>query len=419
MFFKIIPAIILVLLTGLFFGSCDFATDPSVNTISGKIFSYGRVPSENLKVTVQNSSAYTSSDGSFSLNGITFPYDLVVKDTLNRLVVVYRGISADNIELPLQWYGYNRNHAVINVQLPPEIFHPPDIKCKIIFTDGKFINRYTEVSEFVKNINFNIDFPYNNSNSATGKLIIITYRKDNQGNVLSYENYGESQDFQINNGGTFNYAFDNSALSLNPGEETIECSINVNNQQYSTLFYLSFGKDDSGFDQYKNVFSYLRGTAFNFKIPTGLPREFSARINNTNSDINFGWSYGNFKVYPDIMNELTVNTAPSQVTPEDGVKDVDNRVQFSFNSGTGNGVYIISLNNISRNYEYRIFTESNYFTLEGLEDLGFGRINNNIFSWQVNKTGPVNSMNDFAVDFFNKENHYILQSAHRIFSTKP
>ena len=120
-----------------------------------------------------------------------------------------------------------------------------------------------------------------------------------------------------------------------------------------------------------------------------------------------------------LINELTVNTAPSQVTPEDGVKDVDNRVQFSFNSGTGNGVYIISLNNISRNYEYRIFTESNYFTLEGLEDLGFGRINNNIFSWQVNKTGPVNSMNDFAVDFFNKENHYILQSAHRIFSTKP
>ena len=415
MYFRKILPLIILLPAVLFFKSCDFSADSPTSSVTGVVYSLDHVPIENLKVTVNGQAVYTSNDGRFAFNVISFPYDLIVTDSLNRTVVIYKRLSVSNIELPLFRYANNNNYAGVNVQIPEEIFQP-NTKCVILFTDGNFINSYTVVNEFHQNIEFNVAL--NNNSSVTGKLIALTYKKDNNGNIISYDNYGESPEIQLVDGNTFNYSFDSAALSLNPGEQTINCSINIQAQPYFTKFYLNFASKNSFFNSKGIIFSYLVGYHFNFKIPTGLPSPFNTIVNNQ-SYTNSGSSIEEFSVFPNSSNDLIIKIPPQLISPDDNTKNVNISTPFSFNSGSGNGVYEISIHNMSRNTDYSIVTSDNNFTLEGLEDLGLGRINNNIFNWKVRKSGPANSMNEYVSGFFNEQNQFYSQSEYRNFSTEP
>ena len=411
--YKILPAIGMISLSLIFF-NCESVTSP-VSSITGVVYSLDHVPIENLKVTVDGRSVFTSNDGRFAFDAISFPYDLIITDSLNRTVVVHKGLSVNNIELPLFRYANNNNYAGVNVQIPEEIFQP-DTKGVLLFTDGNFINSYTEVNEFHQNIGFNVAL--NNNSSVMGKLIALFYKEDNNGNIISYDNYGEIPGIQLVDGSNFNFAFDSASLSLNPGEQTINCSINIQAQPYFTKFYLNFASKNSLFKFKGIIFSYLSGNHFNFKIPTGLPSSFSTIVNNQ-SYTNSGSSIEDFSVFPESPNDLIIKIPPQLISPEDNTKNVNISTPFSFNTGSGNGVYEISLHNMSRNIEYTIVTSDNNFTLEGLEDLGFGRINNNNFNWKVRKIGPATSLNEYVSGFFNEQNQFYSQSEYRNFSTEP
>ncbi len=82
-------------------------------------------------------------------------------------------------------------------------------------------------------------------------------------------------------------------------------------------------------------------------------------------------------------------------------------------------MYEISLYDDSSFAQYKIITSNNFFNLEGIENLGFGKINNHSFSWTVEKIGPASSMDDYVTNFFNVLNRFTLQSGTRTFSTEP
>lgn len=411
LFRKFLPAIII--LPVCLFSSCDNVVDSPSGSVTGKLLSYNHSPIENLKVTIQEQSVMTSADGSFTLNNISYPYDVIITDSANRKASIFKDINVNNIELPLKEYGGAGYHADINVQIADSRLQIGK-KWKVIFTDREFINGYTELSGINPSANIFLDM---NKNITSGILIAISFIRDNNGNITSYENFGSYHVYNIQSGNTYNYTFDSLSTSLNPGEQNVSASLSVTPAPYSTEYFLSFGTKNKPVN-YGYTFSYLSGIYINLKIPTGLPLPFTTVIlNNTVS--NSGNSYQEFTVNPNIFNVLTINTPPVPISPADGAENVNNQTPFSFNSGTGNGIYEIELINNSRFSRYKIITSQQDFTLEGLDKLGFGNINNNIFDWNVSKTGPANSMDDFVTNYFNQQNHFSSESTYRRFLTEP
>lgn len=409
---KILPALI-IFSAFLFFNSCDNSVDPTFGSVSGKLYGYNHTAIENLKVTIQDRSVYTSADGSFTLNGISYPYDVIITDSVRRKATVYKKLSVNNIGLYFDQYSGSNYSAAIYVRIQGESL-PNDKKWKVIFTDRENVNEYAEVTGInpTAGLLLNMD-----KNIVSGRLIALSYKKDNNGKITSYDNFGTYPLYNIQSGNTYNYWFDSLSLAFNPGEQTVTASINVAAVPYSTEFYLSFGTINRPVN-FGYTFSYLTGNYFNFKIPTDLPLPFSTVIIN-NTTLSSGFSYQEYNVFPNSNNDLIVNVPPIPLSPVEDAKNVNNETQFSFNSGSGKGVFEIILTNQSRFSEYRIITAENNFNLEGLDKLGFGSINNNIFEWRVTKKGPAATVNEYVTNYNNEQNHFYSEGISRRFLTEP
>ncbi|MEO8211488.1 MAG: hypothetical protein ABI840_13090 [bacterium] len=412
MYFRRVLSAIILISVSLIYYSCDTITNPT-SAVSGKVYTYNYLAISNVKVTIRDQVALTSEDGSFNFKNITSPYDLIVLDSLERNVTVYKELSAESILLPLQYYASNNGYAFIIVTIPKEIIDS-NIVGKVIFTDGNFVNSYSDIHQ--NDTVIGVEMYINES--VTGKLIVLTYKRDNEGKIISYENYGESPDIQIEPGGNYNYQFDTPDLSLNPGEQSVTGYLQIPpGSSSSSSFKITFSSKKTYYAY--SGFSSIGLNYFNFLIPAGLPRQFNTIVESSSYGGMLGYSTEDFITYPNEPNNLQVKLAPSIISPDDQIKNVNNNTQFSFNSGTGNGIYIISLRNTSRDFHYKIVTSNLNFTLEGLEDLGLGRINNNYFYWSVQKIGPANSMNDYVTNFFNEPSHFNSESDSRFFSTEP
>jgi len=413
MFFKKVHSFIIIISSCIFAGSCDFSADSHTDTVSGNIYDYSHVPVENLKVTIQDKSVYTSPDGSFKLNGISFPYDVILTDSAHRKAFVFKKISVNNINLPVDQNIGNYIYSSINVRIQ-ENANQSGKKWKVIFTDREYINEYAEVSGINPTADLSIRM---HNSSVSGMIIALSYIKDNNGKIISYENFGSIPVYNIQSGNTYDYWFDSLSVSLNPGEQSVFASIDVIAMPYFTEFYLNFGTTDI-LENFGHTFSYLTGYYFNFKIPTGLSLPYRTVINN-DAILNEGFTSQQYTINPDLSNDLTVNIPPVLLYPEENAKNVNSGTQFSFNAGMGEGIYEIELYNMSRITEYRIITSDMNFNLDGLEDLGFGNINNNVFRWKVTKRGPAVSVNDYVTNYFNVQNHFYSESLNRNFLTEP
>lgn len=413
MYFLRVLSVILIFSFSLIYLSCDIITETG-STVTGKVYSYEHIPVSNVRVTCGNQSVKTSEDGSFTINDLTYPYDLIVSDSLYGYATIFKGLSTGNVSLPLKNTGFISGQFInIHVKIPFRIFQP-NTEGKIYFTDGNYMSSYSEISKYDTGAALELY----TSEPVEGKLILLTYKKDNSGKIVSYENFGESKSLEFHPGVMNNYRFDSTDISLNPGEQTVTGSFQYPPGSYTSYanFYLNFSA--------KNSFSYARiceigSNIFNFIIPTGLPSEYTAHIKNDSYGGTSGYSSEDFIVYPDIPNRPEVKQAPAIISPGNNITIVNNNTEFSFTEGTGSGIYIVSLYNRNKNVMYRIVTSNTSFTLAQLEGMGFGRINNNAFYWDVVKTGPVSSINDYVTDFFNKGTNFSSGTATMEFLTEP
>ena len=411
--FKILTYLIVIL---IFINciSCDSAVMP-VYTVTGKVIDLNNSAQADLKVTIADQSVVSSGDGSFSLNNITFPYDVTVLNERNRTAILYKGLSKSNISLKLNYEGTGYDFSTLIVRLPENIINQ-DTYGKLIFTDGNFINGYGSIFPDEQQSIITIYI----NRTVTGKLILLTYRKLN-GEIVSYENYGEIPEVQINPGSDYNFQFDSLDIMLDPGEQKVTGNLNLPEGLHSTRtsFYLSFSskKISNRFVEFTEISSDQPG----YIIPTGLPAQYLAMtVNHSigNSGAGMGSSYEEFITDPVGGNEFDVKTFPILITPEDKSVNINNNTQFSFSDRSGSGVYVIYLLDRSREVNYEIVTSERNFTLEGLESLGLGSINNNNFFWLIQKTGT-GSMDDYVTNFSDNPGYILLYSEGRTFSTAP
>ena len=410
---KIIPAVILISFS-FFSLSCDNAVDP-VSNISGKVYSYNHQPVSNIKVTIQDNFTYTSFDGSFNFKGVSFPYDATVVDSLGKKVTFFKYLSTDNINLVLTESAYNLSYALVQVTVPQNIISN-GLKGKIIFTDYGKISSYSDIS-LQSTQSYLIVYI---NQSVTGRIMLLTYKKDSTGRIISYENYGESLNISLQPGGSFQYTFDSSSISLDPGEKTITGSFTYPYilSFIETGFYLSFANSIE-FENLDILFSQIENNIFNFIVPTGIPSQFKIIAENASGFGSTGGTRESFIVLPDVPNNFEIKSPPSLISPEDEMTNVTRDTKFSYEKGGGKGIYAITVRNRSRYAIYTIITADNSFTLGDCYDAGLGSLNNNDFSWYVNKYGPAESMNDHVTNYFYESVRFYSGTYPRDFTTAP
>ncbi len=412
---SVLPAIVLFSLSIIHL-NCDTVTGP-ISNISGKVVSSNNQPVVRIKVMIGDKSAYTSYFGTFSFSDVQFPYDVKVIDSSGRNAYLFKGLSTGEITLPLSLSYYSGDNAVIKVTLPDNILKE-NLNGKIMFTDGNTVNFYQDISEETSTSAIFIPV---NGYSLTGKIILLIYRKDADGSILSYENYGESPSMTISPYATYYYAFDSTDISLDPGEETVTGSFTLPDGYSSTYaaFFLCFAAytGSGSLTGFGPDFSELKENPFSIKIPAGLPRQFSTIVQSS-AHSNTGSTFETFPVYPGSSNELILNEPPLLVSPEDHEKNVNDGTVFSYSSGP-QGIYRIRFVNQSRYAEYIIVTANNNFTFAELDQIGFGSYSNNYFRWQVEKTGPSGSMNEYVTKNSSTLRSFQQRSDVRTFSTEP
>lgn len=415
MYIHKILSVINILLFSLICFSCDSVTSP-LSSVSGKVYIYNYLPASNVKVTIQDKSTYSSVDGSFMINDVVFPFDATVLDSISKSVSIYKNLSTDNIVINLIDGVHYLGNTTISVNFPEKIIQSK-LNGKIIFTDGDKVNAYMDIPQNSSQA----DLSFQLNQLTTGNLLLLTYRKDSTGIILSYENYGESSDITVHPNGSYSYTFDSLSIALNPGEQDATGSFTLppGYTSYNSGFYLTFTPNIIPAQVfYSYWFSDIGKNNFDFKIPVGIPRQFIIIADNT-SGRNPGYSMESYVVNPGSSNNFEVKIYPSLITPEEYKNNVSMSDQFYFQGGTGSGVYLINIHNNLHYADYTIVTAENTFTLESLNDAGLGSLNNSNFSWSVHKLGPSISMNDFVSNNYINGNYFNLYSGVRFFSTAP
>ncbi len=263
---------------------------------------------------------------------------------------------------------------------------------KIMFTDGNKVNVYADL-DIVNPVNpVRLYVPA--LGVITGKIIFLHYRFNHDYQIISYDNYGESPEMNLQPGNNYQFEFDSLDLLLNPGETSVAGTISDPSGYTSdSYFYLSFASSNGTYYDITIAplpyrFSYLSGNAFNFIIPTGLPRSFYSIVETFTRGAQDGYSREEFYVYPNSSNNLQTKTYPYLISPLQSDSNVNTGTLFSYDGGNGNGVYIVNIhtvNFLNPLIEFHIVTTDKNITLEGLEETGIGSIRDTDFYWDVTK----------------------------------
>jgi hypothetical protein len=414
-FIPVLSALILFLFS--YSGCSDDTNNTIVNpqspvTVSGKVLNIVNQTSPNVRVQIGEQSVVTSSDGSFSFNNISTPYNLRLIDDAGNNTKYFYGITSGQLRIPGSGSVDDSVQCEIRVSFPPEILSP-GVTGKIIFTDFNYVNAYGFLSQ---DSPMNVWLPDNSP--VTGKIILITYKTDASGKIISYENFGQSAPLQVMNGGKYTYNFSAEEVALNPGEVSLSGTINKQPgfNEGITNYFLTFSNKKTPNYSVLLSFENITGNNFNVVTPANLPLEFSNMIFSYSTD----GMVNNSELFklPEGPSGISLDTksAPELLTPEDNAVNVTTSTLFTFSAGTGSGIYQVNLYDLTLQKNYVICISSNSFSLNDFSDLFPDGISNSVFKWSVEKIGHSNSINEFVTVYSDRSDYFRTNTTERNFT---
>lgn len=261
-----------------------------------------------------------------------------------------------------------------------------DVKTKFIFTDGNYLNAYggiTGLSESVRLRNYS---------SVNGIVHLIGYKVDQNGNIMSYENYG-NKPATLTTGGDVIINFDSTDIAFNPSENTISGTYtNTTNNSDLGLMTFNFGEYDT--PNYASIISFgsfINNSSFNYVVPDNIPGNLKVRMYYQTSALQSKrWSVinpGTSGITLEMPNPTTIlEPGPSAV--------VTTSTNFKFTEVSGNGFYSIRIYNAEN--EYRFLTSKTEFTLNDFAVLGIDLNSGNTYSWVVSKINGFDGVNGYV-----------------------
>ena len=380
-----------LMLFAFYFGCSDNTpVTSSFHTVSGHVYDAIRQSLPNIKIVIGDKSTFTASDGSFSIDNVSTPYDLVLTDSLNKNGNYYKNLTVTNLDL------YNRTSFIsaqgcnVVVNIPAEYGTKQG---KIYYTNGNDMNSVYPIEGSVTNASIYM----HNYTSVVGKLIVLLYTKDNNGQIISYDNFGMKDSITLSVNGNNIVNFTQADLALNPGETSIAGTITGGSGADYKVFYLNFGKKNTPNYLNNNVIDQFSENNFNLILPANLPVNYSTFIVVAGFlDTNTSY-YRQFQV-PNSGSgmQLNIESSPSLISPPDYALNVDTNTTFSF-TGTMNGVYNIQIYDTLNQYSYNLYTTQTNFDLKWMLKIFNTNINNKIYWWSATLNLPsINGLNDLV-----------------------
>ena len=416
MYYKKISSQVILFFFSLFIlQSCsDDSLSPVTAGISGKVLGSGNNPLPNLKVKIGEQSTVTNSTGDFTLNNISLPYDILIIDEQSKSQALFKSVSISNIIIP-EFYSFKNPDytCYLKINIPTE-FIQSGKKGKLIFTNGYDINSSIDITSE----GTSLDIKMTEFKRVMGKLIILIYRTDNNGNILSYENYCEINDIEILPNRLLYYNINSTQLSLNPSERNITGKISIPSGYNTGLqyFYLNFASKNSSFNNPECKFSSINGNDFNFVVPVNLPTEFSILVNNYITD-NDKYCLETFKI-PENTNGINLQAKlPADIiSPADNSTDINSNSVISHTAGSGSGVFITRFFK-NDGYICSIVNTSESFLFSEVSKFEITNINNSYFFWSVEKHGEISNVNEYLNSFPRNSDRFVSKSQQRTFRT--
>ncbi len=392
--FPLIKSFILVLFISTIFLS-EFllasSKKESINSgyiVEGQVLDEKNFPVPNVRVIISSGgSAITNIRGEFKIIIETYPYDLVIIDSANSIGVLYQNLSILNPELKLFGVEIPReiNSEVIRVDFNPipagrsaiikflsdEIFYSPDI--------------FASAGEKTKLLQIN--WPSNVS-TINGRVIYL------EKSQTRYEKLGEKVISVSKGFYPQNVIFDTLSFYNTPGESII------------TIYFPSGSYEKKELSVYADFLSLNRNAEMllnktegdlitaNILVPLNLQLGYRLRVKGRMT-LKGGAYIENYEyTYPNSTLTISREEPPFLITPQNRFSFVNNNTLFTYEWGSGSGIYVVHFHGFNPVGDYYIVTLER--TLKSPVSKSFGILKGNEFSWQVMKYVPYISVDDFA-----------------------
>jgi hypothetical protein len=381
--------------------------------IKGRILDERYFPVPKMKITSSGGSgATTDKNGEFKLTIDNTPYDLTIFDAASNNGVIYRDLTTDNPELFL--FGSTKskyaNTEVVRVNFLPV----PQGKTDLIkfLSDEIFYSLDATAYSGETTKLLSVDFP-SSKKQINGRIIFI------EKTPYSFEKFGEraltiQKDYYLQT-----VIFDSLTVYSKPGDAYLSIVLPVMNF------------DRKGFSVYANFLSLHRnaeillntteGDIISTKVlvPLSLPYGFRLKIAGNGFDKG-GIGFANFIYsYPNSSYNISSENPPKLESPQDKLYNTDNNTLFSYDWGSGIGIYIVHFHCFDPVGDFYVVTNNR--NIKSPVSYASNILKGTEFSWIVSKYITYLSVDDFA-----KPRNYandigykaILSSEMRTFRTK-
>jgi len=356
--------------------------------VIGRVLDERYFPVPNISVTITGGMlTRTGKDGSFSVMTENNNYDIFLYDLSGGIGVLYKDLSTQTPELI--FFGLNASRNVNSEFVKVEFPALANGRSGIIkfLSEDVFSCEDAMVSSGERNKMININFPAYLTR-LNGRIVFL------EKTATTYEKYYEYPITIIKEGYPQTVTFDSMSLGKKPGTATV------------IIYPPAFAYDSKGFSVYTDFLSQHRNAELTLNVtegdivsskvivPQSLPYGYRLKVEGRGALKNSGsfvsWTYS----YPGATLNIPTETAPKLDAPQDKYWGVSNNTIFSWDWGTGTGIYVAHFHSFAPVGDFYVVTRDR--NLKNPRGIGGGIIDGNEYSWQVSKYITYTSVDDFV-----------------------
>lgn len=361
-------------------------------TVNGSIRDFADQPVAGAAVLIPGKQPVTSgTDGSFSIAGVTTPYDVTFIVSSAHLASTYKGLTrTDPVLHFFEQFFSSANTATISGSVPVVSGRTT----RVIYVSGD-MSWYTTSNAGSGTYNINVSWR-GTSTTLNGTIYVLRW-VNATGIPTSYDAYGDRA-LTVSAGGSFQGNNFTAGQLTDPAEMNISGSVTRPSGNYSLNqreLSLGFGNSNTFLaSEYGTLGDNLSYTVPNVSGATfgiAASASFGSR-----SAFYFksGITAGSQSV------TITLAEAPQLSLPVNGGTGIDTTTSFLFTPGGGTGVNFVQLGGSGSDPAFFILTSNNSFTIPNLAQQGLGLPSNRSYSWFTIRLYPFSSMDEAASSTF-------------------
>ena len=361
-------------------------------TVNGFVKDFADQPVAGAAVLVPGKPAVTSAtDGSFSISGVTTPYDITFIVSNAHLASTYKGLTRTDPTLYSVYQFFSTtNNATVSGSVPVVSGRTT----RVIYVSGD-MSWYATAN--AGSGTYNINISWRGTNTTLNGTIYVLRWVNATGIPTSYDAYGDRA-LTVSAGGSFQGNNFTSGQLTDPAEMNISGSVTRPSSSYSLSqreLYLGFG----------NSVTYLanEGGTLGDNLSYTVPNISGATFGIAAYASFGGRSATYFKsgIAPGSQSvSIPLAEAPQLSLPVNGGTGVDTTTSFLFAPGGGTGVNFVQMSGSGSDPSFLILTSNAMFMIPNLAQQGLGLPSNRNYSWRSARLYPFSSMDEAASSMF-------------------